>query len=1210
MASLLRRLRSASTGAAAPPPSPPATGAADMFLVQVIAFGEVFAIPVGAATPVTVVLRCVMEAAVSEEQAVEMGCVEATLYCGERPLPLDTPMAAVPRSAVLHLHTSVATTSSVVRDRRSSAVAMLPEDRQRYMNTTITMQPCIRSHGGAACVVRGGSDSPAASIRLSGGSVGLTPERSPSAERYESLAAATRLCSASEPALAACYDTGFPSAPVPLSGTAAAMLWPATSTASLPIAPVVSHPGGGDVPRYYFIPCSGAAAHSSMRALHGQTRTASAPFLLASRRRDSAVDFASHYRFPPPPPSVNPLDPSTVAAATAQSFSAVPSPPSMPATGAERHLMSNDKFLVVYLRLPRDKAAARMSAAALSTARHLVVEAVEADEVPVEALLNTTTSTIATNRSNTAAAYSYRRLRIPRDFPVGTLRELCAVDASHRLHVAHAVVDNEQATLRELRVAPNSVFYFRRHREGERDNQRGLTRERIREHLDTTAAPPSHTAKAVECGPGTARQATASPVASSHRYDAGAVSPIRSSAEPGYRAQARSPTGSSIGSPVSSIAASSTLSIQERIIAFNGGEVQDSACAAAQVVADASDERAAAAACTQRYTVDAHEQTVSSAVAAEEARRAVTEKRQHSSRNNSPATAPCAGAARRAPGEVSTAAAAASPPRRKRKAAAAAAAAATAAAAAAGDDGSAGATRRGPRKTYRLQRRTPAAAAAQRPSADSSAVRGEEVVAEEAAACTPAEVETPKTRRASMLVSKMRSLRGHRAHSTPPTTPLRTPPSLSAQEVVQPEQPGRSLVAYAEEARVEQSRNASPSRRSSSTSVFQRLRRLSSSQRQRSGDDDAGARGEVETDAAPVAAAGAPPPPALPPPSSSEEALQNSKAVPERRSSGASAALSATDGAAAAAAPTPRTPTAASATTRRPRRRSSLAEEERTATPAPAPAPAAALADAGPAVRASAGESYSQRNRRTSASVPPQPVAFLGSSRQPEKRRTPPDSAADGAAAAAATSGGDGGAETPAMTEVSTTLEPAALSTTRIPTPRLSPMPVSILVSTTPEQRSRQQSLCRTPGSGGSGGSGSGSPSHADPTSSPQRRRPDSGGSSPEYSIERSSSMHRLRITLRDPQDPSRFHYGVPVEPDCPVGKLREWVAAMQPPSRRASSPGAATTAAAAAAAPDLRDAARYGIYVGDTYLSEADSVTFAEVTCGRNDSVFSLRPL
>lgn len=1225
MASLLRRLRSSS-------PSLVRAGgkddvaAADMFLVQIIAFGEVFAIPVCKTTPVTVVLRHVMEAAVTEEQAVELGSMKATLYYKDTPLPLDAAMKSVPRNAVLHLHSSVSTTSLIVRDCRHGAVSMLPNCRRRDANTTATVRPCLRSKS----VAGGGSEGTGtpASHRLSSGFAGLSSAVSPYTERQGTPATAG-LGGNSESVSSACHDTGLMSmATLPLMST----------------APVAAASGTGDVGEaryYYFVPCAGAATRTPIQLLSTPSRTASALSLMASRRRDSAVDFANSCRFPPA--GVNPLDTAAIAAAEPLLFSPLPSPPNAAAVAATDRLTgSSDKYLLAYLRLPRDKAAAYMSAAALNADRNILAEAVEVDEVPVEALLDATMSTVATTKSRATRACAYRRLRVPQDFPVGTLRELFAVAPEHRLYVAHVEVEDEQKTFRKMRVAPNTVFYFKRRVEAgsnagteQKDPQRSLTCERIREHLAATATVPRPLEMAkddssaercpIPCHIEPVRLSADQPFPS-------ASAPVLSGTVPSSRAHNCTQSSASISTT------SNALSIRGCVGAFNEGAALNPTYGAGQsvCVADGNAEAASVAASTNRHVVEGHELTLSSAMTAElaalrtEAETTAPQqssKQQHrSTERDDPLTAISPGDIEAAEAEESCIdvdccladkegeeAAAATPTATHRAATpqAASVSQVTSTTAAAAPAVEAAASQQTARRAYRLHRRSPTAAAAEKTR--SNALHCEEEVLAKAARTT-ASTRSPKARRGSMLVAKMHdALRRHRTNSTPVPAALTPshharegPQSLFATDALQPAvdagEPFDPLAARADGVPLrlphvaDEVADAKPKRRpakesnkepatgkratpsfdgapavsrtastgpptakmnvSNSASPFHPVRRMSSRQRKAHGEIRSSSSGKDASIAPSLVATSSL---TL---STSEEVLKALRRDSAHLSNTKKSKEAAETAPAETTAWTPLSAARAAAT-------AESAERGR-AEVGDTPGQQKVIPENG-SPSCGSGASYGRRNRRASVSMPCQPVAFLGSDPGQAASITLPAETA------------------PAAVDISTTLEPAVLSSTRVPTPPESQTPAPILVSATQGQRSGRQSNSCTPGSC--------SLEHVNPTPSVWRRREESGPL--EYSVESPSSAHRLRITLKDPQDPTRFHYGVPVEPDCPVGALREWVAAVQ---RLSSAVGEGE--------PDLRDTNRYGIFLGDKYLSEADSVTFAEVTCGRNDSVFSIRPL
>ncbi|CBZ26712.1 conserved hypothetical protein [Leishmania mexicana MHOM/GT/2001/U1103] len=1212
MASLLRRLRSSSPSLVRAGGKDDAA-AADVFLVQIIAFGEVFAIPVCKTTPVTVVLRHAMEAAVTEEQAAELGSVKATLYYKDTPLRLDAAMKNVPRNAVLHLHSSVFTTSSIVRDRRDGVVSMLPDSRRRDANTTVTVRPCLRSKSVAGGGFEG-SGTPS-SHRLSSGFAGLSSEVSPNTERQESPAGA-RLGSNSGSASSACHEVGLMGmATLPLMSTA-------------PVAATTETGVVGEARYYYFVPCTGAVTRTPIQLLSTPNRTASALSLMASGRRDSAVDFANNFRFPPA--GVSPLDTAAIAVAEPLLFSPIPSPPNAAAVAAtDRLIGSSDKYLLVYLRLPRDKAAACMSAAALNADRNVLAEAVGVDEVPVEALLDATMSTVATTKSRATRACAYRRLRVLRDFPVGTLRELFAMAAEHRLHVAHVEVEDEQKTFREMHVTPNTVFYFKRRVEAGsnagtelKNPQRSLTRERICEHIAATVTvqQPQEMAKDNSSGERRPIPCHIEPVRPSvDRPVPSASAPVLSGTAPSSRAHNRSQGSASISTT------SSALSIQVCISAFNEGIAHNLTYGAGQrvCVADGSTETASVAASTNRHVVEGHELTLSFAMAAEEAAlrtEAETTAHQQLSQQRHRSTERDDSLPAISPGDIEAAEteescidvdccltdegeeAAAAPPTAACRAAAPQAASVpqgTSTAAAAAPAVDAAASQQTARKAHLLHRRSPTAAAAKEKTRSEALHSEEEVL--------------PKGRRASMLVAKMHALLEHRTTSTPVSAAL-TPPHhvgegpqpLSATDALRPavvaSEPLDPFAARADELPLrllhttDEAADAKPKRKpskesneepaigkratpssdgapavsrtaptgppiakmkvSKSASLFHPVRRMSSHERRAHGAIGSSSSGKDASITTPLAATSSLTP------SASEEVLKVSGRD--------SAHLSNTKKSKGPVETTPAETTAwVPLSAARAAATAESAEQGKTKVGNTPGRPKVIPENGGPS--RGSGASYSQRNRRASASVPCQPVAFLGSDPRQASSITLPAATA------------------PAAVDISTTLEPAVLSSTRVPTSPDSQTPVSILVSSTQQQRSGRQSNSCTPESC--------SLEHVNPTPSEWRRREESGP--PGYSVESPSSAHRLRITLRDPQNSTRFHYGVPVEPDCPVGALRKWIAAMQRPS-----------SAVGEGVLDLRDAKRYGIFLGDKYLPEADSVTFAEVTCGRNDSVFSIRPL
>ncbi|KAI5686807.1 hypothetical protein MNV84_03466 [Leishmania braziliensis] len=1175
MTSLFRRLRSSS-------PSPLRTGGksdlvgADMFLVQVIAFGEVFAVPVCRTTPVTVVLRHVMEAAVTEEQAAELGSVGATLYYKDKPLQLDGTMATVSRSAVLHLHSSVSITSSIIRNCRNGAVSMLPGSRRRHAHTTATMQPCLRGKS----VVSGGCGDLGSLTphRLSSGFAGLSSECSPNTERQESPAGAG-LGSICESVSSAYPNMGLMSTPM-LPEAAPVKMWPPAVLPMMSAVPVATAAGTGivsETPCYYFVPCAGAAAQTSIRLLSTQSRSASGLSLMASRRRDSAVEFANNYRFVPV--GVSPLHTAATTAVDLLSSSPLPSPPNVSAVAASRFPDSSDPYLVLYLRLPRDRAVACMSAAALNTDRSVVVDAVEADEVPVEALLNSTMSTVVAAKSCATRAYTYRRLRVLRDFPVGTLRELFAVAAEHRLHLAHAEVEDEQKTFREMNVAPNAVFYFKRRAEAE--HQHSLTRERIREHLGAAA---------------TALQSLemTKDDSSAERHS------VLSCIEPGCPSadlsfpQATVPmfsgTVPSVGAHncsqniLSSSATFDALSIKERIQAFNENAVHSFTYGAEQAICSADGGAAEHLQSWQKQqrTTERDESPVATPlreiVGVESEESCIDVDCCLSDEEEEEATTTMTIATRRAPSPQA---------------------------------GSAS------QVTSTFCFATPPVDAAKQ-NVEADALHGEVVVVVEAARTT-ASTQLPKTRRASMLVTKLDDLCEDWTNGTSVSTALAPPRraaegarSLSVADALQPAvdagEPLNPLSAHVNGGflrplhSTDEATDAAPRRgslresnkeavtakrgvqspegtpavsrptstespsaktkRSNSASFFHPLRWLLSRQHKPRSATRSSSFGKDASAAAPLAAASSLTP------SISEEVLKalrrKSENFSSKKKSKETAGTTSTRTTALAplSAEVAVRTTGAVATTE-------SAERGKVEMGYTAVQPQAIPGHGRPS--RGSGSSYSQRTRRASASMPCQPVAFLGSDSREAANITLPT------------------ATLHAAEDISTTVEPAVLSSTHIPTPHESQTPVSILVSATQGQRSSWQSKNRSPGSC--------SFERVNPTASLRQRRAESG--TPEYSVESPSSAHGLRIILKDPKDPTRFHYGIPVEPDCPVGELREWIAAMQRPS-----------SAAGEVTPNLRDAQRYGIFLGDTYLPQADSATFAEVTRGRNDTVFSIRSL
>lgn len=1314
MPSIVQRIRSASASFRAPSTvserdgTTASTAEGDTYLVQVIAFGDVFVVPVSMTTPVPVVLRHVMEAAVTEEQAVALGCVEGTLYYKEKPMTLDAVMGSVPRNAVLHLHTSLATVSAVVHDLRHGSVTTLPAMRQRSSANTITMQPCRRSQQCGPDAM----DSPTAR-RVSAESGGLTNVGTPDRERQEGglpMHHASFMESGfSYPDLGGRSMATF-SGSVPGAPAGSTMLWP----------PSMFLPGTvPEAPYYYFVPRYSGPASAPAGAplrLHGHsTRTTAVSSLSASRRRESAVEFANSFRrqsssFAPP------LSAAVLTAAEEAPNSPPPSPPLVdPAAVPHRFTGSNDRYIVVYLRLPREKAAAQMSAAALNADCSIVVESVTADDVPAEGLLDATMSTVAStvNSRVGAAAYTYRRLRVERDFPVGTLRELCAVPSRFRLFLAHAEVPDETKSFRALRAAPNSVFYFRKASACSSDASEAtqlhvLTRARLRQHLDATssAAPESLDVTRESAADTMARLRTNSQVEGATATATATPVPLLSTTQASEQDLEERPSGERACSPTSS-----TLSIQERISAFNDGAVQNPACDGDAAVADADD--ASVATSADRYVVEGHELTLTSAVVAEEARRqaervarveaAVREAaaadtegvdidcclpEERAREQSSPATegegeaGPAAALPAvekgRAPASPSAASAGSTSPsrprrlstsshdaseaaRRRRRAshhsrrrsqeAAQEAAAAVSDMAAEWEAGVQAAS--GPHAGEAPLPATAAIAAASKPRRLSATRADKTTTTPTRAATSPTEKSKPADRRAS-LVAKLRGLRGARKGSTPVSPPL-TPaaPALKTEQVSEGTPRGapvNPLAAYSEEAPVPAAaaqtakaakkpqhaarggnasgasscNNSTEPTRRGSTSLLASLRRLASPKSR---------TGAVAAERAAVPTAKSPRRTSSPPSntttaaatastataaagnraaalSPSEEMFRVLQRASERRrssgSSGTSPESTATGvrstappaGRASAIASPPRSPSqqppqsAASALIPEP------AAAARAAAPAaPVPTHAQEENEEAPApdsphggARFAGSPSYSQRQRRSGNGVPRVPVDFLGSKPRP---LAPP--------ATAGVAGKAADVEPAGPEEVSTTVGPAALSSTRapttsIPTPRNLPTPVSILVSPALEQQQQRQTrLSNSARRNSACAAGqSGLPGVPTPPRSP-RRAADS--LSPDYSVESTSSTNRLRITIRDPRDPTRFHYGVPVEPDCPVGELRKWVTSMQ---QRASSDGHER--------PDLSNSTRYGIFLADVHLPDADRVTFAEVTSGRNDAIFSIR--
>lgn len=1166
MAALLRKLQgpnSQSRGSLVAPTTTTASFPADthMFLIEVIAFGEVYAVPVTKATPATVVLRYVMEAAVSPEDAAQMGSTEATLYYKEKPLPLDTVMGKLPRRAVLHLHSSLTTTASVVRDRRQSAVSMLSQNRQRFSQTTVTMQPVLKE-------TREGSGSTAA---------GLSSEGSPSVERAGSSA---------EPL----YVSPFDAAP-----TAVPMMF---SPVMMPMYAGTPHM----MPYCYCLPMGHAGAGGVMRMAGPQGRTVSAPCLSASRRRDSAVEYANSYHFPA---SENPLGgsavstprcfPASAATAAAASRGGVAEPDATsPRAGAP---VEDRLHVVVYLRLPRDRAAARLSAAALSGDCTVEMEAVEADEVPLDELLNTTFSTVATNRSQRSRVYAYRRLRVRKDFPVGTLRELCAVDARHRLHLAHAEITDERQTFAELHVPASAVFYFKAApaKGGNTAKTRPLTRERLKEHIEAGALrvesdSPSH----IDVAPAS--------------LDRSLPSPSRSA--PQLRATAERNAPLSVSRHDSSSIMSSQ-SIHERIEAFNDGAVRNPAYQDNEeeediLCGDMSEggRRAASpTASSTRYVVEGRELIVTSAVASEQARRAAelaarkaeaqaeaasgaahfeweedvevdvaadsqpdapaptlptargtTAKDNEAARQSSPDPIPHALSAaadttvkpvealgerrsafrwlRRTSATSGSAAAAAekeddAPPQ------------SSSAASSRTSSVSSSQSQRGPHP----ERWSRAAKARSRREQKQASAQGEKetkaatTAAAPLAPLVPADVTadtTITTPTAATAKAKQKKLRKTAAMRSDTPAPLA--PELHSHFVSTPVS------------------NASSRTSSLGSSIKAKLYKLT--RRSSKSDADKTKSSPPATTAATAAAAAAVPTSAT----AADEALEAMKRKSERVSRMRAAVAAAVDG--------------ADATEKK-------EAEEKPQSPLPAPT-TDAVADAPSPAKERARRtsstpslplSYSERRRQSTDAVARQPVSFLGAD--------PAKLPATAAVMLPSTT----------LEEASATLGPLALSNTRMPTPRIptprsSPSPVSILVSPSPEQRKRENSSAEATRM-----------TEMNVRDCQPRGSPEARASTPDYSVESTGSFNRLRITIRDPEDATRFHYGVPVEAECPVGALREWITAMQHPTSVTGKP-----------APSLRDVDRYGVFVGDTYLADEMRATFGAVTGGRNDVVFSIR--
>jgi hypothetical protein len=1219
MASLIHKLRGPSAhsrGSLAPTTASTATSpslSTHMFLVEVIAFGEVYAVPVTKTTPITVVLRYVMEAAVSQEEAAQMGNVEATLYYKEKPLPLDTVVGKLPKRAVLHLHTSLSTTSSVVRDRRQGAVSMLPQDRQRYAQTTVTMQPVLKD-GSAA---REGSGSTSAGLSSDGGS--------PSVERNESAAGPM-------PGAASMYhDVGMHGCGMMM------MLSPIMMPTMVPT--VAGYAASAMMPTYCCMPVGPAG--SGIRMLNAQGRTVSAPNLSASRRRESAVEFANSYHFLPNTTAA----PAAEAAAVGgvETMSPRPSPPASHGAARRFSAPSDDHYVVVYLRLPRDRAAARLSAAAISSDSNIEMEEVEPEEVPQEEMLNATFSTVATNKSLVPRVYAYRRLRVRRDFPVGTLRELCAVAPNHRLYLTHVEISDEAKSFAELGVPANAVFYFKATLTAGSPSRkaRTLTRERLQEHLEAGAAA-AWEGRALD-----------SPARSPSHIDAVQPSLDRSLPSPPVT-PTLTPVASQQQRPRSSSASSvtSTQSIHERIEAFNEGVVCNPGCTEEE---------------GDRYVVEGKELTITSAVTAEQARRAAelaarqaeaaaeeAAERQWADRPCSPNTTchvteqpaalpidkeegkdvavdvvpdthadPPVPTLATARGEMQAAARSVSPDPQPQTLTATAVVTPVpkhgktlgenkvlrwmrrSSSSASSTDGQRmqqpqQQPNRGPHPTRVSRARMMYSKRMQRSTSNSAAAASEAPVAEgakEATAtrpcCTPLTQEDINKTAGATPAPVM----SNDAAAPAETTAKRlSKKAKNSKRAAAPASPPPGLHSHSESAATSRHSSRSSSIATSLITSFRRLTRGKSKEREEGATSAAVASGKSKSRSSSASSAthhaskrdGRPMTPAE---KSLNAMKQKSERVSRQRAklaaaaAAAAAVTSATDGADTAAAvcdgekeqQQQQQPVKAEKndhdSTGNP-----VAVGEGASTPAAVPAKPSKARRASTGSSSASSRSYSERRRQSADAVRRQPVSFLGSdpSKPPAEHQPTPTI---------------GAAHT--LEEISATLSPAALSNTRVPTPRNSPSPVSILVSPSPEQRKRESS----------NGSGEATKMTEANVNDDHRRRaadsatPESRAGTPDYSVESTGSINRLRITIKDPEDPTRFHYGVPVEPDCPVGALREWITAMQPAvTEKGKTP------------PSLRDVDRYGVFAGDTYLRDESHVTFGDVTGGRNDVIFSIR--
>ncbi|KPA75223.1 hypothetical protein ABB37_08538 [Leptomonas pyrrhocoris] len=1193
MAALLRKLH----GSTAPTrsPMPTATSASPTsvhtFLIEVIAFGEVYAVPVTKATPATVVLRYVMEAAVSPEDAAQLGNVEATLYYKEKPLPLDTVIGTLPKRAVLHLHSSLSATSSVVRDRSTSAVSMLPLDRQRYSRTTVTMQPVLKEGSRA----REGSGSTTGGLSSEGRS-------SPSAERHGSSTEPIAV----DPSV---HDAGMGGMMLASPGSAPMMVLPPMMVPMVSPTVHAGYAGAASpvamMPYYYCMPMGPAG--SGLRVLGAQGRTVSATSLSASRRRDSAVEFANSYHFPP---HENPLS-ATVSAAANHTGADTPSPrPSPAGTPAARRVsaLGSENYLVVYLRLPRNRAAACLSAAALSADGNIEVEEVAPDEVPLDELLNATFSTVATNKSQLPRAYAYRRLRVRKDFPVGTLRELCAVSSHHRLHLAHKEVADEGWSFAELEVPTNAVFYFKAPLGKDNSSTQQactLTRERLKEHLNAgTAAAAKSDEKPLNAPAG--RPLHVDAVRPS--LDRSPPTPAIPSDEPHYQPQKyRRHHGSGI-SAISSI--TSSQSIHERIEAFNEGAVHNTGYAAG---ADEEPMQAFEAAQRQlsprRYVVEGKEAIITSAVAAEQARCSIER---------------VARLAEAAAEEAAAAAVPTTPQRAGHRRSSSSSSSRTRHAAGhpvvwpvekeedvdvdvvteTPSDAPAAVLHTARGATEVAESRHPLSASivvlpsvkkpkkGKAPAGEKDASRTSSVASlqqrgphptrlsrvkkthregERDAARKPAAAFSPTSEASKEPTSDLpctpfvpKDVDGTAAPAA--TVPASDKPANEKSESKKLKRSG-TPASLSPELRSRSASAASSRHSSRSTSVAASLKASFQRLTKRTPKDGAA---KPNATASPTSK----PMDVQPAPTTTadEESLSEMQAKSERQSR--KKAKRAAAAAATAANITPEDTVTAAASEGDMKEQLATKADHPKSTPVEATHTAAVVhtkkkvrrsngtASGSAAASTTPSPSYSERRRQSADAVPRQPVAFLGADPAQQHRQQPQIIAASttelGATPTAST-----------LEEVSATLGPAALSTTRIPSPRSSPAPVSILVSPSLEQRRRSASSAT----------------------------PASRAVSPDCSVESTGSLHHLRITIKDPVDSTRFHYCVPVEPECPVAALREWISAMQPPST-----------VTGVTPPSLRNVDRYGVFAGDTYLHDEGTVTFGDVTRGRNDVIFSIR--